>query len=63
MADSDDVTLGEVHRICERILEQAQLTNGRLRSAEATIATHSWALGAMGSALLVWLGVWLAKVL
>ena len=47
----------------DEIVAQTTLTNGRLRTAESNIAVHAWALGVMGAGALVWLGVWLAKVL
>lgn len=47
----------------DEIITQTTITNGRLRSAESTIAQHTWAFAAIGAGLLVWLGVWLTKVL
>lgn len=47
----------------DAILAEGQKTNGRLRSAESTIAQHTWAFAAMAAGTLVWLGVWLTKVL
>ena len=47
----------------EGILTQVTLTNGRLRTAENTIAQHTWAFAAIAAGALVWLGVWLTKVL
>ena len=47
----------------DEIVHQTQITNGRLRTAETTIAQHTWAFAAIGAGALVWLGVWLAKVL
>ena len=47
----------------DEIVNQTQITNGRLRIAESTIAQHTWAFAAIGAGSLVWLGVWLAKVL
>ena len=47
----------------DEIVHQTTLTNGRLRIAESTIAQHTWAFAAISAGALVWLGVWLAKVL
>lgn len=58
-----DITLGEVYRVLLEVREQTTITNGRLRAAEKTIAQHTWAMAAMGAGSLVWLGVWLTKVL
>lgn len=58
-----DITLGEVYRVLLEVKEQTTITNGRLRAAENTIAQHTWAFAGMGAGALVWLGVWLTKVL
>ena len=47
----------------DEIVVQTTRTNGRLRTAENTIAQHTWAFAAIGAGALVWLGVWLSKVL
>lgn len=47
----------------DELVKQATIANGRLRTAESAIAQHTWAFGAIGAGLLVWLGVWLTKVL
>jgi ABC-type bacteriocin/lantibiotic exporter with double-glycine peptidase domain len=54
---------GENRARLDEIVRQTTATNGRLRIAETTIAQHTWAFMVMGAGAVVWLGVWLAKVL
>jgi hypothetical protein len=58
-----DVTIGELYRVLLEVREQTTITNGRLRSAESTIAQHTWAIATTAAVAVVWLGVWLTKVL
>jgi len=55
--------MDEIRADVKEAVREAKLTNGRLQRAEVKIDIHSWALGLLGSGLLVWAGAWLSKVL
>lgn len=62
-AERSDERHQENRERLDEIVRQTTITNGRLRSAESTVAQHTWAFAALGAGALVWLGVWLTKVL
>lgn len=59
----DDPTLSEIYRVLLEVRAETLRTNGRVDRLETRSAVHDWAFALLGSSALVWLGVWLAKVL
>jgi hypothetical protein len=51
-----DLQFAVINDKLDKILEQARLTNGRLRAAEKTIAVLSWAYG-LGAVVIAWIVV------
>ena len=55
MSDQQDVTLGELYRLCERIEKKVDVTNGRVTKLEkdAIRIKAFWSAGVLGVAA-VW---------
>lgn len=49
MSDEQDVTLGEVYRLCQRIEAKVDATNGRVTKLEkdATVIKTAWTAGVL----------------
>ena len=59
---SDEVTLGEVHRILVEVAIDVRRQNGRVRRMEVAVAVLQWGMGLSGTIGLIALGLALKRL-